>query len=604
MTEHDDGGTSMCGEDGRGGNPAISLRRLAEPGSPAGRALAVVAPALDRMLGIHSIDRLYRTGRVRGLPPFAFAERALEVLGVSIASTGGSLVQRLPASGPVLVVCNHPFGAAEALILATAIAPIRQDVRFLANDALEVFPELAPLLIGTNPLRVSQGNLRSIRRCESHLEQGGVLVVFPAGRVSFRQRGEPRIADGEWNRIVGHLALRTEAGLLPVFFHGANGPLFHALGSVWDRAKLLMLPREMLRLKGRRIVFSAGRLLPAGYWRHMDAEQLTAYARVMTYLHETPESALDAASDGSVTPLAPPGDRATLAAEVDALPERQRLLEFRHFSVHYAMARQVPALMLEIARERERVFRGLAEGSGAARDSDAYDETYVQLFVWDRRHHSLVGAYRMGRTDLLREAHGAAGAYLSQMFEFDEAFYSSAPGSLELGRSFLVPEHQKSFHGLYLLWQGIGRFLTIHPQYRRLYGTVSLSRQYDDRAMAVLCDALIETGAQVHPRRSFTHRPHPEWQRFLRSRGRPDLRFLSALVRGLDAEGKDIPVLLKHYHKLGACFHGVAIDPNFRDTPGLLLSIDVPALGLATLATFLGDRAQEYLDWTPPGARS
>ncbi len=254
--------------------------------------------------------------------------------------------------------------------------------------------------------------------------------------------------------------------------------------------------------------------------------------------------------------------------------------------------------MKDIARERERVFRLYDEGSGEPRDGDDFDQTYVQLFVWDNELHSLVGAYRLGRTDCLR-AHGASSIYLTQMFEFDDQFYDSMPPALELGRSFVVPEHQKSFHSLYLLWRGIGCFLVAHPQYRRLYGTVSLSRQYDDRAVALMCAELIEPLPCLRPRLALPQLLHPEWLSYQKEQGKLDLKTLSACVRGLDADGKDLPILVKQYHKIGAKFHCVAVDPNFNNTPGLLLMVDMDKASPKTISTFLGEDGGAYLAYKP-----
>jgi putative hemolysin len=581
----------------------ITLRALAPNGTRMAKWLTLVGPALDRVLRISVLDKLYRQNRMQNLPPFEFASETLQVLDVTASPPPARALERIRAEGAVLVVCNHPYGGIEALILADALKLVRTDVKFLANTALKVFPEFQPLMIATNPLVVTQRNLRSIRQCEAHLGSGGLLVVFPAGRVSSYQHSSGYIADGDWNRIVGHLARRTQVSLLPVFFHGTNSRLFHFMGRLWERSKLLMLPREFLKLKGRRIRFDVGRLLAARTWRHMNVEDLTQFARVITYLQATDAIDADIKMEAPrFEPLAPLGDKQRIARELDALPDEQRLLDYKHFSVFFALAPQIPELMSDIARERERVFRGYDEGSGQARDGDEYDRTYTQMFVWDNREQSLVGAYRLGKTDLLLQESGLSALYLSRMFQFDDAFHAAAPASLELGRSFVVPEHQNSFHGLYLLWQGIGHFLMAHPQYRRLYGTVSLSRQYDDRAVMVMCDALITPSPHVHPRHPLSRVSSSEWRDYRADHGTLDLQTLSAFVRGLDADGKDIPVLLKHYHKLGAKFHCVGVDPNFNDTPGLLLSIDMTALAPKVMSTFFGTGADAYLAYDPAGS--
>ncbi|MFU8896921.1 MAG: lysophospholipid acyltransferase family protein [Gammaproteobacteria bacterium] len=581
----------------------ISLGELAPPGSRLARWLTMVSPPVDRLLGIGAIDDLYQRNKLAALPPFEFSSKSLEVLGVSVSPVRALADAGIPAEGPLLIVCNHPFGAVEALVLADALRGVRSDIRFLANAGLRVFRELRPLLIPTNPLRVTQQNVTSIRRCQAHLEAGGVLILFPAGRVSSHQPDKGRITDGPWNRVVGHLARASNAPILPVYFHGTNSRSFHVLGRLWDGSKLLMLPRELLRQRGRTVRYCAGQPIPPAAWRHMGAVELARYARLMTYAQaDVAARGAEAAGEGReapTTPLAPRGDELVMERELDALPREQRLLEFKQFSVAYARAVQVPALMAEIARERERVFRMHDEGSGQPRDTDAFDQSYEQLLVWDRATRSLVGAYRMGRTDLLLASSGHQGLYLSRMFEFAHEFHDPARPALELGRSFIVPEYQRSFHGLYLLWQGIGQYLVAHPDYRRLYGTVSLSRQYDPRAVMMLCDALIEASPQVRSRFPIADRNCIEWQDFRRETGRLDLATLNAIVRGLDAEGKGMPVLLRHYLKLGAKFHCVGADPNFNNTPGLLLTVDVAELDRKTLLTFLRAGTESYLEHVP-----
>ncbi len=549
---------------------------------------------LDRLIGISTLDRAYRRSAVRGLPALEFAAGALEVLGITAEVTPHGASGQIPATGPVVIVSNHPYGGVEALVLAQLLRSVRTDVRFLANSALGVFTELRSALIPTDPLSTNQRNLRSIRSCQAHLQAGGVLVVFPAGKVSVYHSVGRRYADATWNRLVGHLVKSTGATLVPVFFHGGNSRLFKLLGRLWERARMALLVRELLGLRGRTVGARIGRPIPASDLKDLDVDGVTRFARLMTYALETEPAAAHVPTGRVLAPIAPACDRDILAREVASLPDAQQLVSFKHFSVYYALAPQIPNLLPEVARERERVFRAHAEGSGESRDTDHFDSSYVQLVAWDHSSRSIVGAYRLGRTDELLKKSGPAGLYLHGMFDFEAGFHSGPP-ALELGRSFVVPEHQRSFHALYLLWRGIGRFLIAHPCYTRLYGTVSLSRQYSDPAIAMLCDALIEPSSLVRPRHALTTRVHPEWQRFRRDSARTPLPALSALVRALDADGKDLPVLLRHYHGLGARFHCVGVDPNFSDTPGLLLSVDMGRVPTRIAESFLGEGASGYL---------
>ncbi|MBS0396279.1 MAG: lysophospholipid acyltransferase family protein [Proteobacteria bacterium] len=585
----------------------ISVARAGNPDHPVPAWLRLAAPAIDRLIGAAAIDRRYRTCHARGLPPLEFASEALQILGIEAHVDAPRPAAAFPASGPVIVVSNHPYGAVEALVLARWLRTIRTDVRFLANSMLGVFAELRPALIGTQPLAVSHANGRSIRRCQGHLQSGGVLVMFPAGKVSIRHAEDGRYADAPWNRLVGHLAKSTGATVVPAHFHGGNRRFFNLVGRVWERGRMALLARELLALRGRTVRCSIGRGMNAGDLRDLDDAAATGLARLGAYLVGTIDSARPAPTTQireSVAAATAPG---VLEREIAELPKLQTLVTFKHFTVHWANALQIPALLPEIARERERVFREHAEGSGMARDSDRFDASYIHLFAWDHRSHSLVGAYRLGRTDELIRRDGPGALYLNQMFEFDPTFHASQ-ASLELGRSFVAPEHQRSFHALYLLWRGIGQYLLQNPKYTRLYGTVSLSRRYPDQAIAALCDALIVSSAHVRARHALRTIPHPEWRQYRADGGSTDLRALSALVRSVDPEGKDIPVLLRHYHGLGARFLSVGVDPNFSETPGLLLAVDIAGIPRKTLDSFMGEGAGSYLDAlrvrfsTTPGA--
>lgn len=70
---------------------------------------------------------------------------------------------------------------------------------------------------------------------------------------------------------------------------------------------------------------------------------------------------------------------------------------------------------------------------------------------------------------------------------------------------------------------------------------------------------------------------------------------LDELIKGLEPDGKGLPVLVRQYHALGARFHCLGIDPNFAVTPGLLLSVHVPSAPERLLKLYMGSAQKEYL---------
>ena len=171
-----------------------------------------------------------------------------------------------------------------------------------------------------------------------------------------------------------------------------------------------------------------------------------------------------------------------------------------------------------------------------------------------------------------------------------DSFFDNFAPSLELGRSFVSPDYQKTHYSLHLLWRGIGAYTKLHSKYRRLYGTVSLSRMYDLRSICAMCDGLIVPTPMVQPRHPLDTDLGPEWQEFKAERaeadGRVPLADVSNVVKGMEG-GMDLPILLRHYHKVGAQFHAVGVDINFNHTPGLLLSVDLEQVPERQKKTYL-----------------
>ena len=156
-------------------------------------------------------------------------------------------VDRIPASGPLLVVANHPFGLVEGLILTTVVSKVRPDVKMLANSLLSSVAALDRWIIPVNPFGGADAvreNQRPLRQSVSWLRSGGALIVFPAGEVATFQFPNLAITDPEWNTNVARLSRLTNASVLPVFFHGANSPAFHVAGLIHPRLRTVLLPHE------------------------------------------------------------------------------------------------------------------------------------------------------------------------------------------------------------------------------------------------------------------------------------------------------------------------------------------------------------------------
>ena len=288
----------------------------------------------------------------------------------------------------------------------------------------------------------------------------------------------------------------------------------------------------------------------------------------------------------------PPGSSSnradTIPEEVGNLARESCLVEGGAFQVFLAEARHIPAALREIGRLRELTYRAIGEGTGRQLDLDPFDDRYVHLFSWDREQKRIVGAYRIGRTDRIMMTEGVDGLYTRTLFRYDERLIARLSPALELGRSFVRAEYQKNYNALLLLWKGIGRFVATHPQYRVLFGPVSISCRYSDSSHRLLMAflqqnhldrdlaALVEA---INPR---VMNPAPA-QAIPRS-----IEEANRLVTAAERDGKGVPVLLRQYLKLNAKLLGFNVDPHFGDALDALMLVDLTTVDAAILNRYLG----------------
>jgi putative hemolysin len=212
----------------------------------------------------------------------------------------------------------------------------------------------------------------------------------------------------------------------------------------------------------------------------------------------------------------------------------------------------------------------------------------------------VVGAYRIGRTEPLLGAEGLDGLYTSTLFRFSPRLFESTGPALEMGRSFIRIEDQRSFTALLLLWQGIGRYVVRHPECATLFGPVSISADYASASQQLIVAFLKQNAYRhpwsrwVRPRSPFRSRP----SRVIR-RGVADVRDLdevSRFIAELEADGKGAPVLLRQYLKLGGRLLGFNVDPDFSNVLDVLVMVDLRRTDRRILERYMGrDGAREFL---------
>src|SRR5208282_1461033 len=119
---------------------------------------------------VDKVRDLYR--RVQQSPDGFHLENLLAEMRVRLRVDAADQ-ERIPASGAVVVVANHPHGILDGAILTVLLTRVRPDVKVLTNSLLGDVPELNRHCIFVDPFqtdRSREANRRALREALAWLQ--------------------------------------------------------------------------------------------------------------------------------------------------------------------------------------------------------------------------------------------------------------------------------------------------------------------------------------------------------------------------------------------------------------------------------------------------
>lgn len=547
-------------------------------------------PIFEKMVGVRHLNDIYY-GAVDQNNHKEFAASVLRSMNVNFAISSQDLA-RIPVNGKIVVVANHPFGGIEGIILGAILQQVRPDVKLMANYILSTIPEMRDLFLFVDPFggpAAARANLATMKQTISWLNDGKALGVFPAGEVSHFKFKTRKISDPVWSDTISKIIRKTESPVVPVFFKGCNRFLFQLAGMIHPRLRTALLPRELINKRNTTIEVRVGNVIAYSRLRKLESDSaLTEYLRHRTYMLENRPAGEKSGSMimgdeliNGMEPLVDPVDPDLMLMDIEALPPSQLLLTSGEMQVWHAAKKQIPNVMTEIGRLRELTFRATDEGTGKSIDIDEFDEYYQQMFVWNKEKNEIVGAYRLGRTDSIIKRFGKKGLYTTTLFNIKSSFFDEITPALEMGRSFVRPEYQRSFSPLLMLWRGIGHYIAKNPKYKILFGPVSINKEYQSSSRQLMVmflkihNYLPELAAKVKARTPFRSQKIKGWDKKHSKRIIASIDEVSEVVSDLEWDDKGVPILLKQYLKMGGKLLGFNVDPNFSDVLDGLILVDV-----------------------------
>ena len=193
----------------------------------------------------------------------------------------------VPASGPLIVVANHPLNGVDGMAIASVLARSRPDLRLMLTTTFEGVPGLADYAIFVNASDGPSAKHRAepVREAIAWLKSEHALIVFPAGQGSFiREPGRPDPVDVPWNKGVATLLKNSGANVLPVFVRGRASQVFLRTRRLYGPISTLFLLREILIQEGSTIRLRIGKPVSHEMISAQGSrEQQVAFLRQATY---------------------------------------------------------------------------------------------------------------------------------------------------------------------------------------------------------------------------------------------------------------------------------------------------------------------------------
>ncbi|MDI3337893.1 lysophospholipid acyltransferase family protein [Defluviimonas aestuarii] len=224
------------------------MRRLSYAGTFTNPYKAGAIRVIEWMTGklhlIRKIREFERSGVPFGQP---FFTKAMQAMGIDVL-TPEEQVALIPKEGPLVVVANHPHGLVDGLIMGELVGRVRTDYKILTRSLLTGIPEIEDFMLPVpfpHEENAREQSLEMRNTCMAHLKNGGVIILFPAGKVATSKTMFGPVIEPEWNPFTAKMVLRSGATVLPIFFPGRNTRLYHAADKISATVRQGLLLHEI-----------------------------------------------------------------------------------------------------------------------------------------------------------------------------------------------------------------------------------------------------------------------------------------------------------------------------------------------------------------------
>lgn len=541
----------------------------------------LVQPCMDHFLGFHALNSLYaKTLASQPSNAQEFCDSGLNVM-KSTVDVDEVLRGFLSAPGPTVVVCNHPLGGIDSLALIQTVA--EESVggwKMLANQLLRGIAEMRDNIISVYPhvKENKAANLQAIKEMHRCLKGGETLVMFPAARVSGRHSEHGFVCDLPWVSHPLSLAIKHGARIVCCYISGQNSKKFLSIPPEELTKRTIALAKEVVQSQNSTLHLKHSFTMTPEFATNVakfsnKEEILRAYSYIGAD-KTVPKPAQQVSGDVSLY---------LSDSEInyyELLKESQvALVEQNGFTSYLFQGADEPVIMEELGRLRSKTFKFIGAGSDREVDLFPEDDYYHHIIVTENSSGKIAGAYRVGFTESIIKEQGREGLYLNSVFEIEDDLYEKVGPAMELSRSFIPLEFQKSPQVLDILWKSLGQ-TSVKLGCKVLYGSVTISADFTPLSQAILVDTLDRYHSADSEYRKLisndnpfkaTTMYHPLVTDAYAEHG---LNRLNTVIREIEEDQRPIPPLMRYYTTMGAKFLSFKVEPTFANAIYCLLMID------------------------------
>lgn len=359
--------------------------------------------------------------------------------------------------------------------------------KFISNIIVSSIKGLGERFIPLDPLGQSVESRRlnkmGLYASGNFLRQGGLLGLFPGGRVSHKQkRFNGNVADRPWNDHFLRQAKRAGATVVCLHIPGSNSRNFLRVPAPWPKLRALFLSRELTRPPVQKVLVQLAGIFPPQPVARLatipdGVDQLRAACFLRVDL-DVPRPAQVTTIDFTSPPVKKTQPKEILEELTNLTDEEQgKLIEYKRFTLYLAQGSRIPKTLRTLGIAREDTFRAAGQGTGNECDLSPEDDYYHHLILWDRDGEQVAGAYRIGFVQKILEQQGPEGLYLDHIFKINPKLYKRLGSTIELSRSFVLPAYQGDPDALAGLWKGLG-VAAARFKIQTFFGSVTISNTH------------------------------------------------------------------------------------------------------------------------------